>query len=412
MLVRLIDIKLYKRINTNMSLAKEKEIGIIRKGEATGAAVELESQFILRLPSEAAVELRRLLRSGAMNIKDRLSIQLENDMRHTTIRFDNWVYPGKIMDLPSILESLKTIDKKTCYKTADICQIMIAKEEEEVPTTEDEESPKKEEKDRTKAEKKNLCPHGISPSLKNVRKRRFRKTLKKKYVDAPEIEKEVKRLFRVDNEAVSVRWEVITDEDDQQGKKITGEMVTNNAGSPAASGLLLSNSQSLDVAEHDIFGEEVSSSDDEREVNIMDSGDDESSRMSGGMLLQDSKQELLTQFTKGLIQGKDYGHRLVEDSSDKYSGSNQDHIMAAMEDAGLVKQELGEEQQEALLEKLQELRQQLLDVQARRGAQELEIASIENQALKNRFQSILESLIEEEKDKQRQFNEIASLLNH
>lgn len=61
-------------------------------------------------------------------------------------------------------------------------------------------------------------PHGIAPPMKNVRKRRFRKTLKKKYVEAPEIEKEVRRLLRVDNEAVSVRWELITEEDESKVK--------------------------------------------------------------------------------------------------------------------------------------------------------------------------------------------------
>ena len=39
--------------------------------------------------------------------------------------------------------------------------------------------------------KKYQYPHGVTPSLKNVRKRRFRKTARQKYVDAPEIEKEV-----------------------------------------------------------------------------------------------------------------------------------------------------------------------------------------------------------------------------
>ena len=62
-------------------------------------------------------------------------------------------------------------------------------------------------------DKKYLYPHGIAAPLKNCRKRRFRKTLKKKYVEAPEIEKEVKRLLRVDYEAVSVKWEVITEEE-------------------------------------------------------------------------------------------------------------------------------------------------------------------------------------------------------
>ena len=34
-------------------------------------------------------------------------------------------------------------------------------------------------------------------------------------VDAPEIEKEVKRLLRVDNEAESVRFEILTEEDER-----------------------------------------------------------------------------------------------------------------------------------------------------------------------------------------------------
>lgn len=46
-------------------------------------------------------------------------------------------------------------------------------------------------KEPIKVDKKYLWPHGITPPLKNVRKRRFRKTLRKKYVEAPEIEKEV-----------------------------------------------------------------------------------------------------------------------------------------------------------------------------------------------------------------------------
>lgn len=68
--------------------------------------------------------------------------------------------------------------------------MLICKEEDDQTTT-DEESPAKRKKDPHKVDKKFLWPHGITPPLKNVRKRRFRKTLKKKYVEAPEIEKEV-----------------------------------------------------------------------------------------------------------------------------------------------------------------------------------------------------------------------------
>lgn len=92
--------------------------------------------------------------------------------------------------------------------------MLICKEEDDQATT-DEESPVRQKKrDPNKVDKKFLWPHGITPPTKNVRRRRFRKTLKKKYVEAPEIEKEVKRLLKVDNEAVNVKWEVICEDED------------------------------------------------------------------------------------------------------------------------------------------------------------------------------------------------------
>lgn len=72
--------------------------------------------------------------------------------------------------------------------------MLVCKEEDDQTT--DEESPAKKKKDPHKVDKKFLWPHGVTPPLKNVRKRRFRKTLKKKYVEAPEIEKEVRFLNR------------------------------------------------------------------------------------------------------------------------------------------------------------------------------------------------------------------------
>lgn len=43
--------------------------------------------------------------------------------------------------------------------------------------------------------------------------------LRKKYVDFPEIEKEVKRLLRTDNEAKSVRYEIVNAEDEKNDNK-------------------------------------------------------------------------------------------------------------------------------------------------------------------------------------------------
>ena len=191
--------------------------------------VELENQFILRIPTEPASALREAIRSGASNLKERLFIQLEPDkvsnpqhLRRGHVQFDGWNFTCRLMDLPTIIEAHKTIDKKTFYKTADICQLVICKEEEDF---DEEESPLKKKKDPNKVDKKYLYPHGIVPPLKNCRKRRFRKTLKKKYVEAPEIEKEVKRLLRVDNEAVSVKWEVITEEELNSNKVMIMMMI-------------------------------------------------------------------------------------------------------------------------------------------------------------------------------------------
>jgi TATA-binding protein-associated factor Taf7 len=45
------------------------------------------------------------------------------DLRHGTLYFDHYVLPSKVVDLPCIIESHKSIDKKVVYKTADICQV-------------------------------------------------------------------------------------------------------------------------------------------------------------------------------------------------------------------------------------------------------------------------------------------------
>lgn len=125
-------------------------------------------------------------------------------MRHGEVRVDHHLMHAKVVDLPTVVEALKTIDGKGFYKTADICQMLQCKDEDDQTTTDEESPQKNKKKDSIKVDKKFLWPHGITPPSKNVRKRRFRKTLRKKYVEAPEIEKEVKRLLRIDNDAVSI----------------------------------------------------------------------------------------------------------------------------------------------------------------------------------------------------------------
>lgn len=71
--------------------------------------------------------------------------------------------------------------------------MIICREDEDFLLSDEDDKTKvfKKKEPNNKVDKKYLWPHGVTPPLKNVRKRRFRKTLRKKYVEAPEIEKEV-----------------------------------------------------------------------------------------------------------------------------------------------------------------------------------------------------------------------------
>lgn len=242
-----------------------------KKKEGTGDVLfDQEQQFILRMPPGPAMALREEVKNGSMTLKDRFSIELQQDLRKGAIRYGNDYYHAKMVDLPCIIESLKTVDMKTFYKTADICQMLITTTEEDLAQDENE-SPKKKDKDR-----KYHWNHGITPPLKNVRRRRFRKTLKKKYMEQPDIEKEVKRLFRTDSEAISVKWDLIT-EDDEKPPVESGE-VKSGVGTGTSGLARADTTASLDI---DIFGEMISSDEeDEKDVNILDSEDDISRQQS------------------------------------------------------------------------------------------------------------------------------------
>ncbi|KOC67187.1 Transcription initiation factor TFIID subunit 7 [Habropoda laboriosa] len=369
--------------------------------------VELESQFILRLPPEPARVLRETLRSG-LPLKDRLNIKLENDMRYGEARFDHWLLHGKVVDLPTIVESLKTIDNKSFYKTADIC---------DDHTTTDEESPvRQKKKDPNKVDKKFLWPHGITPPAKNVRRRRFRKTLKKKYVEAPEIEKEVKRLLRVDNDAVNVKWEVICEDEDQSKPSKVSSSGTVKTKRESING---NTSQSLDVAEHDIFGEPVSDSeDDDEEANINVMELDENSRLSADSRVSDSNSmqvtysersdnntatnsNLVTEFSKEMFQNDNNMEAEAEKPEDvspsKGPKVEQFHSEYIISDN--FSESPAPASKDSLQTRLATLHAELAELRQRRQQQEIEIANIENVKLRQRFQEILDNLLTQEMQK-------------
>jgi transcription initiation factor TFIID subunit 7 len=206
------------------------------------SSIEIDNQFILRMPvikqdngsyklHESTLALRELIEKAAGStdpdldpLKDRLFIELNTDTRKGRVKFDDHIFEARLVDLPCIVESLKTVDRKAFFKTGDICQMLVCRSQDDEPWSDQDEAmdPGNVKKTRTnKAQyydpmtnpahghlKKYQWPHGITPPLKNVRRKRFRKVARKKMVDYADIEKEVKQLFRADRDAVKVDYEV------------------------------------------------------------------------------------------------------------------------------------------------------------------------------------------------------------
>lgn len=369
----------------------------MHKGQESDGPAELESQFILRLPPEPAKVLREAIRSGN-SLKDRISLKIENDMRHGEVRVDHWLLTAKVLDLPTIVESLKTIDGKGFYKTADICQMVLCKEEDDQTTTDEDVPQKNKKKDPYKVEKKYLWPHGITPPTKNIRKRRFRKTLKKKYVEAPEIEKEVKRLLRIDNDAVNVKWEVINEDDENKVNK--GTVVKKEPVEAV----------STSVGEHDIFGGAVSDSEEEdTHLNVLDmdensqnSADD--SRLTDSNLLgtanTSGESKLITEFTSDMFRPVEQASNVIQEQEINYYSHPSTSI--SYTDSNLTKANI-----EARLE---EINTELSDLKAKLQQQEMKIEKIENHALRQRFQENLDRLLQEQLEKQQEQMDLMDLL--
>ncbi|XP_022228322.2 transcription initiation factor TFIID subunit 7-like [Drosophila obscura] len=171
--------------------------------------VEAEGQFIMRVPEDRAGTIHEAISDG--NVHKKLSIALKKDMRQGQVWLDGSMLYTKLVDLPTIVESYKTSDKKNFYKTADISQMLICTEQ---PQEVESKSSESDEETANKVPKSYLHPHGVTRPLKNVRKRRFRKKMiKSPEMHASDISKQVNWLLTTDRNAVRSQYELIYESD-------------------------------------------------------------------------------------------------------------------------------------------------------------------------------------------------------
>ncbi|SPO00957.1 related to transcription initiation factor TFIID subunit [Cephalotrichum gorgonifer] len=180
----------------------------------------VEEQVVLRmLPGEHCNYIRQSIeenkfgprRDGGADIR---LTWLEDESRRAILYVKGQAYVAVLVDLPTITEGMKTFDRKNCYKSTDICQMLLVfqqvaneTEAKTVPLPSIVESGFK-------------WPHGLTPPMHDCVKRRFAKVISRKEIEDKEAE--VDRLLRRDADAQTSKWELV---DDRQLKEEAEDLV-------------------------------------------------------------------------------------------------------------------------------------------------------------------------------------------
>ncbi|PLB50979.1 hypothetical protein P170DRAFT_446152 [Aspergillus steynii IBT 23096] len=191
------------------SLKPTRPVGVGYDSEASDGETDpaIEEQFILRMPpGDDCDYLQKLIKEQGFNKSDFSFKPLTRDGRRAVIKVRDQQYAASLVDLPSIVEGMKSWDRRGWYKSADICQMLLVLG----PIANDAEAmdyPLPSEIEHV--EGKNLqYPHGLTPPLRWVRKRRFRERTSTRTIE--QVEKEVEDLIALDDASASaVRYELI-----------------------------------------------------------------------------------------------------------------------------------------------------------------------------------------------------------
>ncbi|KAI0306322.1 TAFII55 protein conserved region-domain-containing protein [Multifurca ochricompacta] len=148
--------------------------------------LSFEEQFILRMPP------------GRIVISPDIWFKFK-DSRRAVFHVGDSVYSSKLVDLPCIIEVQKTLDNKRMFKVADICQMLLV--EQRIPNEEVVNNQKSFNIDDF------IWPHGLTPPLHHVRKRRFRRRVNRRTIES--VEQEVERLLEEDAMAEDVKYDIL-----------------------------------------------------------------------------------------------------------------------------------------------------------------------------------------------------------
>ncbi|KAJ5085149.1 hypothetical protein N7532_009920 [Penicillium argentinense] len=174
-------------------------VGYDSEASDTEADPAIEEQFILRMmPGDDCEYLRQAINERRFDKSEFCFKALTRDGRRAIFKIRQQQYAAAMVDLPCIIEGMKSWDRRGWYKTADISQMLlvlgpVANEEEAMnhPLPPEVQHPDP---------KTLLYPHGLAPPLRWVRKRRFRERLSARTIEM--VEKAVEDLVAQDSNSV------------------------------------------------------------------------------------------------------------------------------------------------------------------------------------------------------------------
>ncbi|GAM90890.1 hypothetical protein ANO11243_089360 [Dothideomycetidae sp. 11243] len=206
-------------------------VGVGYDSEASDAETDpaIEQQFVLRMPDPSAFDdetMRKRVRDDAQYLhtaieekKIGLSIPeggadisfrfVSRDLRRAVITIRGTRYSAVMVDLPCVVESLKSWDRRGgWWKVADLAQMLLVIAP--IPPDDDADEAAKRATLPRDIDRDMRYAHGLTPPMHYVRKRRFRKRVSHRDIEG--VEEEVERLLREDKECESrggqVRWRV------------------------------------------------------------------------------------------------------------------------------------------------------------------------------------------------------------
>jgi transcription initiation factor TFIID subunit 7 len=184
-------------------------LGVGYDSEASDLEVDphIEEDFILRmLPGEDCEYIRQAISERRLD-RSQIGIKpLTREGRRAIVRVRERQYAATLVDLPCIIEGMKSWDKRMFFKSVDITQMLLVlgpvqneQEALEYPLPKDVE---------VLDDKTYQYAHGITPPMKYVRKRRFRKRVSARTIE--QAEKEVANLLAQDEAAIRApRFELV-----------------------------------------------------------------------------------------------------------------------------------------------------------------------------------------------------------